>query len=340
MTTVVLSPLRKQGDVSKIPTAPTAVLLQGSIAPPMATLPRTQGSSTPPTATLACTQGSGTSLPGTLAHSYTPIIHLDPLLASIKGRSRASMREGRAGERADEQDHSLSLSLSLSLSRTLVTPTTSASPWRRITRAAFSPLVFHLAPTHLGRDTQRQIYSSVQGPHGVEMPTVGAPGRGLLRVDEQLPVEFQMGSLQQPLQPGTALRFGVSSSCPSTAATTWYSSPRSATATTTAVSSPGGGELDDVFPPWRKGSIQARPAVFLAAGGGGGGATMARQEAAPRRLSSESTTPTPQRGTCRALSSRLRQRQMSFPRNMPTPSRQMTPAPSWRTCWALASYLR
>jgi hypothetical protein len=72
----------------------------------------------------------------------------------------------------------------------------------------FSPLVFHLAPTHLGWDTQRQIYSSVQGPHGVEMPTVGAPGRGLLRVDEQLPVEFQMGSLQQPLQPGTALRFG------------------------------------------------------------------------------------------------------------------------------------
>jgi hypothetical protein len=64
MTTVVLSPLRKQGDVSKILAAPTAVLLQGS----------------------------GTSLPDTLAHSYTPIVHLDPLLASIKGRSRAFMR--------------------------------------------------------------------------------------------------------------------------------------------------------------------------------------------------------------------------------------------------------
>jgi hypothetical protein len=33
-------------------------------------------------------------------------------------------------------------------------------------------------------------------------------GRGLLRVDEQLPVKLQMGSLQQPLQPGTLLRFG------------------------------------------------------------------------------------------------------------------------------------
>jgi hypothetical protein len=33
------------------------------------------------------------------------------------------------------------------------------------------PLVFHLAPTHLGWDAQRQIYSSVQGPPGVETPT-------------------------------------------------------------------------------------------------------------------------------------------------------------------------
>jgi hypothetical protein len=192
MTTVVLSPLRKQGDVSKIPAAPIAVLLQGSNAPPTATLPRIQGSSTPPTTTLACTQGSGTSLPGTLAHSYTPIVHLDPLLASIKGGP------GRSCERV-ARENELTNKLTLSLSRTLVTPTTSASPWHRITRAAFSLLVFHLAPTHLGWNTQRQIYSSVQGPPGVETPTVGAPCRGLLRVDEQLPVEFQMGSLQQPL---------------------------------------------------------------------------------------------------------------------------------------------
>jgi hypothetical protein len=125
MTTVVLSPLRKQGDISKIPAAQTATLLQGSGTSPTATLPRTQGSSTSATATLACTQGSGTSLPDTLAPSYTPIVHLDPLLASIKGRSRAFMREGRAGERADEQ------ALLLSLSRTLVTPTTSTPPGAR-----------------------------------------------------------------------------------------------------------------------------------------------------------------------------------------------------------------
>jgi hypothetical protein len=32
--------------------------------------------------------------------------------------------------------------------------------------------VFHLAPTHLGWDTLRQFYSSVQGPPRVETPTV------------------------------------------------------------------------------------------------------------------------------------------------------------------------
>jgi hypothetical protein len=72
MTSVVLSPLRKQGDISRIPAAPPAMLLQGSGAPPTATLSRTQGSSTSPAATLACTQGSDTPLPDTLAHSYTP----------------------------------------------------------------------------------------------------------------------------------------------------------------------------------------------------------------------------------------------------------------------------
>ena len=144
MTTVVLSPLRKQGDVSKVPAAPTAVLLQGSSAPPTATTPRTQGSSTSPTATLACTQGSGTSLPDTLAHSYTPIVHLDPLLASIKGRSRAFMREGRAGERADEQSHSLSLANACN-------PYYERTPWCGITRAAFFPCVPSRAnPSRLG----------------------------------------------------------------------------------------------------------------------------------------------------------------------------------------------
>jgi hypothetical protein len=109
MTTVVLSPPTEARRRQQGPSSPTVVLLQGSSAPPTTTIPHTQGSSTSPTATLACTKRSGTSLPDTLTHSYTPIVHLDPLLASIKGRSRAFMREGRVGERADEQAHPLSL---------------------------------------------------------------------------------------------------------------------------------------------------------------------------------------------------------------------------------------
>jgi hypothetical protein len=201
MTTVVLSPLRKQGDVNKLPAAPTAVLLQGSSAPPTATLPRTQGSSTSPTATLACTQGSGTSLPDTLAPSYTPIVHLDPLLAPIKGRSRAFMREGRAGERADEQAHSLPLVNACN-------PYYEHTPLARGNTSRVFPLCSISRQPIWSGTCSDKFTRRPRDPPGVETPIVGAPGRGLLRVDEQLPVEFQMGSLQQPLQPGMLLRFG------------------------------------------------------------------------------------------------------------------------------------
>jgi hypothetical protein len=131
---------------------------------------------------------------------------------------------------------------------------------------------------------------------------------------------------------GRCSALGLSSSCPPTAATTWYSSPRSTT-TTMVVDSPGCGELDDNIPPRQKRSIRVCPATLLA-GGGGDGATVARHEVALCRLSdqSELTTPAPLRGTCRVLSPHLRQRRVSLPSNVPTPSGLMTPAPSRRTC--------
>jgi hypothetical protein len=151
MTMLVLIPLRKQGDVSKIPAAPTAVLLQGSGTSLTATLLRTQGSSTSPTATLACTQGSGTSLLDTLAPSYTPPhCTSGPSPCIYKREVQGLHAEGRAGERANEQAHSLSLANACN-------PYYEHTP---LVRPRFS-LVFHLAPTHLGWDTQRQIYSSV-----------------------------------------------------------------------------------------------------------------------------------------------------------------------------------
>jgi hypothetical protein len=146
MTSVVLSPLRKQGDVSRIPAAPPAVLLQGSGTSPTTTLSRTHGSSTSPTATLACTQGSGTSLPDTLAHSYTPHCTSGPSPCIFK-REVQGLPAGGGGGRAGTSKRTLSLSLSRD----------ACNPYYEhpLVRDNTFPLVFHLAPTHLGRDTQR-----------------------------------------------------------------------------------------------------------------------------------------------------------------------------------------
>jgi hypothetical protein len=139
--------------------------------------------------------------------------------------------------------------------------------------------------------------------------------------------------------PGRCSALGVSSSCPPTVATTWYSSPHSTT-TTTVVGSPGRGELDNEISPWQKRNTRVCPATLLA--GGGDGATMARQEAAPHRLSdqSELTTSAPLRETCRVFTSHLGQRRVSLPSNVPTPGGLMTPAPLRGTCRALVSHLR
>jgi hypothetical protein len=130
MTPVALSPLRQQGDGSRVLVALPAALLQDSGAPPVTTPSHVQRPSSPPMATLACTQGLGTPLPDTLAHSYAPppIVHLDSLLASIKGKSRATLREVRAREAANE----LCVPLSLSLTRRTCNPYCERHPWCRI----------------------------------------------------------------------------------------------------------------------------------------------------------------------------------------------------------------
>jgi hypothetical protein len=143
----------------------------GPRATPSATL--LQGSRTSPMATLAHIQGSGTSPPDTLAHSYTPIVQLGHLLVSIKGdiqglptegekkgekeRRAEAGRVGEAQRKLTQTAHLRARPLSLSLSRaTLVTPTTSTPVQDNI--SLILPLVFHLASTHLGRDTQRQTH--------------------------------------------------------------------------------------------------------------------------------------------------------------------------------------
>jgi hypothetical protein len=149
------------------------------------------------------------------------------------------------------------------------------------------------------------IHSSAQGPPGLRTSIVGAPGRGLLRVDEQLPVKLQMGSLQQPLQPGTVLCFGSLEfmSLDGSYDMILLPPPRD---------NDNGGRQ----PARRRQNRRRLPRMVeeqpssssrpFPADGGEGRATKAKQEAAPRRLSSESTAPAPQRGVHRVSTSRLR----------------------------------
>jgi hypothetical protein len=207
-----------------IHTAPTLVLLQGSrhFSNDHDTIPIGLEAS-PQRPRCYLYRAQDTSLPATLAPSYTPLYNWASPYVYKRGcpgphRGEEEKKKKDEGTSIRTYEHpnarrkkmsgcrtlSLSRSLLLAPSRPrprslarLVTPTTS-TPVQDNTRL-IPPLVFHLAPTHLGRGTQRQIHSSVQGPPRSEMPTVGAPGRGLLRVNEHFPVEFQMGRLQQPL---------------------------------------------------------------------------------------------------------------------------------------------
>jgi hypothetical protein len=171
MTTAVLSPLRKQEDVSKDPTAPTVVLPQGSSTPPTATTSHEQGSNTSPTATSACTHGSGSSPLDTLAHCYAPRCTPgpSPYIYKRKVQSPHTRRwpRGRTGRRTR---------LSLSPSRTLVTPCCKhIRPGRGTTRGRGFPLLFSL----LCSVSRRPIWTGTcsdnllvgPGTPGVETPT-------------------------------------------------------------------------------------------------------------------------------------------------------------------------
>jgi hypothetical protein len=211
------------------------------------------------------------------------------------------MREGRARGRADEEARSLSLSLA-----------NACNPYcKRIPLAQDNTSHVFLScvpsranPSGLGHGATIFTRRS-RDPRRSKRRQLARQVGAYCVLTNNFPLSTRWVVSSNLFSPGRCSVSGVSSLCPSTAATTWYSFPRSATTTTAAVSLPGGSELDDDFPPWQKSSIRVCPAAFLAAGGGGG-ATVARQEATSRRLSSELTTLAPQRETCRALPSRLR----------------------------------
>jgi hypothetical protein len=118
----------------------------------------------------------------------------------MEGPGLSYEKDGRAGERADAQG-----SLSLSHANAC-NPLLQAHPnWAQGNmKVAGFPFACFFPPSC--SVSRRPIWAGTRGDNllvgpgtpGVETPTVGAPGRGLLRVDEQLPVKLQIGSLQQP----------------------------------------------------------------------------------------------------------------------------------------------
>jgi hypothetical protein len=163
------------------------------------------------------------------------------------------MREGHAGERANEQAHSLSRA------RTLVTPTTSTPPWCEIIRTVFSPLCsISRQPIWAGARSDKFTRRSRDPPGPKRRQLARQVGACCVLMNNFL-LSSRWVVYNNLFSPGRCSASKVLSSCPSTAATTWYSSPHSATATTTIVSSPGGGELDDVFPHGRRAASEFVP---------------------------------------------------------------------------------
>jgi hypothetical protein len=166
--------------------------------------------------------------------------------------SRAFLKEarraeaGRVGEtqRRLTQTAHLRARPSLSLS-TLVTPTTS-TPVQDNT--SLIPLLCSILHQSIWTGTRNDKFTGRLRIHA------GPKRRQLARqvgaccvLTNTFPLSSRWTIFGSLFSPGRCSASGVSSSCPATAATTWYSSPRSMT-TTTVIGPPGGGELDDDFP--------------------------------------------------------------------------------------------
>jgi hypothetical protein len=169
MTLVALSPLRQQGDVSRVLAALPAVLLQELGAPPAATPSHVQHPSSPPTATLACTQGLGTPLPDTLAHRYAPRCTpgLSPCLykRGVQGHPEGGLGFARGKRRTS--------SLSLSLTRHACNPYYERHSWCRIIQG-LSHILCSIPRQPIWAGTRSDNLLVGPGtPPRVETPTVG-----------------------------------------------------------------------------------------------------------------------------------------------------------------------
>jgi hypothetical protein len=162
-----------------------------------------------------------------LAHCYTPIVHLDPLLTSIKGRSRALLREGWPRGRTGRRVRSLALSHADACNPLLQAHPTWAQdntkdvgfPFR-LSPPFFPPFVLHLALTHLGWDTRRQFTRRSRDPPGSKRRQLARQVGACCVLTNSFPSSSRWVVSSNLSNPGRCSVSGVLSSCPSTAATT------------------------------------------------------------------------------------------------------------------------
>jgi hypothetical protein len=142
------------------------------------------------------------------------------------------MREDRAGERADEQAHSLSLTNACN-------PYCKLTPLARGNTSRVFPLVFHLTPTPsgLGRASTNLLVGPGTLP-GSKRRQLACQVGACCVLTNNFPLSSRWVVSSNLFSPGRCSISGVSSSCPSTAAMTWHSFPRSAAVTTTAAARP------------------------------------------------------------------------------------------------------
>jgi hypothetical protein len=160
------------------------------------------------------------------------------------------------------------LFLALSRSRsptTLVTPTTSTLVRDNI---SLIPLLCSILHQPIWAGTRSNKFTSwlraLAGPKHRQLAHQVGDRCVLMNA---FPLSSRWVAFSSLFSPGWCSASEVSSSCPSTAATTWYCSPRS---TTTVVGPPGGGELDDDISSRQKRNTRVCPATLLAGGGGDG----------------------------------------------------------------------
>ena len=128
---------------------------------------------------------------------------------------------GRAGGQADAQAHALSLSHANACNPLLQAHPSALGAGQHDPRFPFLfPLVFRLAPTHLGWDTQRQFTRRSRDPPGSKRRQLARQVGACCVLTNSFPSSSRWVVSSNLSNPGRCSVSGVLSSCPSTAATT------------------------------------------------------------------------------------------------------------------------